>query len=274
MSALIDMPPELAPAQTHEQLPREARKRAPQPLPLEDRVVLVTGAASGLGAAIARDLLEQGARVALADINRMKSGEHAKAIDPLGERSLVLTCDVSDAEDCATAVERCVAHFGALDMLVNNAGTGATGSLQDLSVEDFDRVLSTNLRGPFLMVKAALPALLEGYDDEGGQIVNIVSTAARRAWANASAYHASNWGVLGLTQAMHAELRERGVRVTSVIAGGMNTPFLLDRHADLDPALLQDPATVALGVRFALTLPRGSVVPELMVLPQHETSWP
>lgn len=276
MSALIETLTEAALARP----PREVRATRispdglPQPMPLQDRVVFVTGAGSGLGAAIARDLIAQGARVALADLNRMKVGEHAQAIDPDGERSLVVTCDVGDSEDCIAAVERCVAHFGALDVLVNNAGTDVTSSVQDLSVADFDRVLSTNLRGPFLMVKAALPALLEGYDGEGGQVVNIASTAARRAWANASAYHASKWGLLGLTQALHAELRSKGVRVTSVIAGGMRTPFLLDRFADLDPELLQDPANVALGVRFALTLPRGSVVPELMVLPQNETSWP
>ena len=267
MSALIE-------TLADEALERRPRDDTPQPMPLQDRVVLVTGAASGLGAAIARDLLGQGAFVVLADINRLKAGEHAQTIDPDGERSLVVTCDVSDAEDCAQAVERCVTHFGALDVVINNAGTDVTRALQELSIEDFDRVLSTNLRGPFLLVKAALPALLEGYDGEGGQIVNIASTAARRAWANASAYHASKWGVLGLTQSMHAELRSRGVRVTSVIAGGMRTPFLLDRFTDLDPALLQDPANVALGVRFALTMPRGSVVPELMVLPQNETSWP
>ncbi|MGA0609302.1 SDR family oxidoreductase [Caldimonas sp. KR1-144] len=271
MSALIDSLAEEAFAREVEQT---ARVRTPQLLPLEDRVVFVTGAASGLGAAIARDLVEQGARVVLADINRLKAGQHAESIDPRGERSLVVTCDVSDAEDCVAAIERSVSHFGTIDALVNNAGTDVTCAIGDLSVADFDRVLSTNLRGPFLLIKAALPALIDGYDGEGGQIVNIASTAARRAWPNASAYHASKWGLLGLTQSIHAELRARGVRVTSVIAGGMRTPFLLDRFSDLDPALLQDPANVALGVRFALTMPRGSVVPELMVLPQNETSWP
>lgn len=246
----------------------------PQPLSLEGRVVLVTGAASGLGAAIARDLVGQGAHVVLVDIDRLKAGQCAESIDPEGRRSLVVTCDVSDADDCHAAVERSVSHFGALDAVINNAGTDVAEGIETLGIDDFDRILATNLRGPFLFCKAALPALLEGYDGDGGQIVNIASTAARRAWANASAYHASKWGVLGLTQALHAELRSRGVRVTSVIAGGMRTPLRLDRFADIDPALLQDPANVALGVRFALTMPRGSVVPEVMVLSQNESSWP
>jgi short-subunit dehydrogenase len=108
----------------------------------------------------------------------------------------------------------------------------------------------------------------------GGDIVNVASTAAKRAWPNASAYHASKWGLLGLSHALHAELRPLGIRVTAVIAGGMRTPFLLDRFPDLDPALLQDPATVAQAIRHALLLPRDSVIAELTVLPVRETSWP
>ncbi|MDK0767112.1 SDR family NAD(P)-dependent oxidoreductase, partial [Clostridium perfringens] len=88
-----------------------------------------------------------------------------------------------------------------------------------------------------------------------GDIVNITSTAAKRAWPNASAYHASKWGLLGLSHAMHAELREHGIRVTAVVAGGMRTPFLLDRFPDLDPEKLQDPAHVARAVCFALAQP-------------------
>src|SRR5205814_3905693 len=108
----------------------------------------------------------------------------------------------------------------------------------------------------------------------GGAIVNIVSTAARRAWSNAAAYHASKWGLLGLSHALHVEGRACGIKVTAVIAGGMRTPFLLDRFPDLDPALLQDPAHVAETVRFVLSQPDESVIPEVMVLPMRETSWP
>jgi short-subunit dehydrogenase len=107
-----------------------------------------------------------------------------------------------------------------------------------------------------------------------GDIVNIASTAAKRAWPNASAYHASKWGLLGLSHALHAELRPHGIRVTAVVAGGMRTPFLLDRFPDLDPTRLQDPASVALAIRHALLLPRESVIAELTIVPVHETSWP
>jgi short-subunit dehydrogenase len=101
-----------------------------------------------------------------------------------------------------------------------------------------------------------------------------VSTAALRAWANASAYHASKWGLLGLSHALHVEGRPHGIKVTAVIAGGMRTPFLMDRFPDIDPDLLQDPRNVAETVRHVLTVPRESVIPEVMVLPMRETSWP
>ncbi|MGB2607378.1 MAG: SDR family oxidoreductase, partial [Isosphaeraceae bacterium] len=107
-----------------------------------------------------------------------------------------------------------------------------------------------------------------------GHIVNIVSTAARRAWANASAYHASKWGLLGFSHALHVEARPHRVKVTAVIAGGMRTPFLTERFPDLDPGLLQDPANVAETIRFVLGQPAESVIPEIMVIPMRETSWP
>jgi short-subunit dehydrogenase len=108
----------------------------------------------------------------------------------------------------------------------------------------------------------------------GGHIVNVASTAAKRAWANASAYHASKWGLLGLSHAMHAELRQHNIKVTAVIAGGMRTPFLLDRFPDIDVTTLQDPMNVAQAIQSVLLLPNETVVAEIMVLPMKETSWP
>ena len=94
------------------------------------------------------------------------------------------------------------------------------------------------------------------------------------AWPNASAYHATKWGLLGLSHALHAELRPRGIKVCAVVAGGMRTPFLLDRFPDIDPGLLQDPRHVARVVRFVLEQPDETAIPEVSVLPMRETSWP
>ncbi|MFL6646594.1 MAG: SDR family oxidoreductase, partial [Sulfurifustaceae bacterium] len=91
---------------------------------------------------------------------------------------------------------------------------------------------------------------------------------------NASAYHASKWGLLGLSHALHAEARTHGIKVTAVVSGGMRTPFLLDRFPDIDTTKLQDARHVADVVHFVLTRPRETVIPEIMVLPMTETSWP
>ena len=241
---------------------------------LAQRTALVTGAGSGLGAAISRNLFGAGARVVLADLRADKAKAIAAQIDPEGQRTLAMACDVSQPDSAQAAVRACSEHFGGLDILVNNAGTDVTIDLEQLSIEDWDRVLATNLRGPFLLSKAALGALRAGDGGRGGHIVNIASTASRRAWANASAYHASKWGLVGLSQALYAELRTQGIRVSSVIVGGMKTPFLLERFKGIDETKLQDPANVAEAVRFVLTMPRESIIPEIMVLPLQESSWP
>ena len=121
------------------------------------------------------------------------------------------------------------------------------------------------------MSKLAFPVMRER---GSGHIVNVASTAAKRAWANAAAYHASKWGLLGFTHALHVEGRAVGIKVTAVVAGGMRTPFLFERFPDLDPELLQDPANVADTIRFVLTQPAETVIPEVMVIPMRETSWP
>jgi NAD(P)-dependent dehydrogenase (short-subunit alcohol dehydrogenase family) len=236
---------------------------------LEGKVVLVTGGAQGLGAAICRELAAHGASLVVVD--RSENVEKAADAFARGEaRAVGVRGDVGDERDTARFVDFALRHFDRLDAVVNNAGTDVTKDVDTLAVEEWDRVLRTNLRGPFLLAKAALPALKR----QGGDIVNITSTAAKRSWPNASAYHASKWGLLGFSHALHAELRPMGVRVTAIVTGGMRTPFLLDRFPDLDPARLQDPADVARTVRFALTQPRESCIAELTVVPLTESSWP
>lgn len=237
---------------------------------LTDKVVLVTGAASGLGEAIATQALACGANVVLLDRQSERLEQACGRLPDTPQRMLALEGDLLDREWLKQALSQVKARFGRLDVLVNNAGTDVTASMQLLSLEDWDRVIATNLSAPFALSKLALPLLIE----TRGQIVNIASTAALRAWPNACAYHASKWGVRGLSHALHAELRDLGVRVMCVVAGGMRTPFLLDRFEGLDLTRLQEPANVAKVIVMALDTPRGSAIPELMVLPELETSWP
>ena len=140
-----------------------------------------------------------------------------------------------------------------------------------MAVEDWERILTVNLTGPFIVSKNMFALMRQ---QGHGHIVNIISTAAKRAWANASAYHASKWGLLGLSHALHVEGRPHNIKVTAVISGGLRTPFLLDRFPDIDVRNLQDPRNVADTVRFVLSGPSDTVIPEIMVLPMRETSWP
>lgn len=236
---------------------------------LAGRAILVTGGGSGLGAAICATLAGAGARMAVVDLNAAAADKVAAALQADGGQAKAYAMDVGDETAVLQTLERIASDLGGLDAIVNNAGVDVTVGIKEMATSDWHRVVATNLTGPFLLSKHGLAHL-----NEGGHIVNIASTASRRAWPNASAYHASKWGLVGLTQALHAELRSTGVKVSAVIAGGMRTPFLLERFPDIDADLLQDPMNVARAVKFVLTQPPETVIPEVMVLPMKETSWP
>ncbi|MCA9857477.1 MAG: SDR family oxidoreductase [Dehalococcoidia bacterium] len=242
-----------------------------QEIHLDGQVAIVTGAASGLGLETVRLLASHGARVVLADVNTERVQALATELREGGADAVALTVDVASPQSVGDGVASVLDDLGRIDVLINAAGVDVTASATDLTPEDWRRVLGVNLDGPFLVSRAVLPTMRK---QGGGHIVNVASTAAKRAWANASAYHASKWGLLGLSHALHVEGREYGVKVTAVVAGGMRTPFLFDRFPDLDPELLQDPACVAETILFALCQPRDTVIPELTVLPMRETSWP
>jgi NAD(P)-dependent dehydrogenase (short-subunit alcohol dehydrogenase family) len=237
---------------------------------LSGKTILVTGGASGLGAALCRLLAASGANVAVGDLPD-RAANFAQTLEANGGRVHGMGFDVGDPAAAEQAIADTVKQFGRLDVLINNAGTDKTLPMGELSTADWLRVINTNLNGPFLLAKFASEHMKQS---GGGHIVNIASTAAKRAWPNASAYHASKWGLLGLSHAMHAELRPHNIRVTAVVVGGMRTPFLLDRFPDIDESKLQDPMNVARAVKSALLLPAESVVAEITVLPLQETSWP
>jgi NAD(P)-dependent dehydrogenase (short-subunit alcohol dehydrogenase family) len=236
---------------------------------LEGKAILVTGGGQGLGAAICTELASAGATVYVAELSD-RAEQVAASLCNEGMKAIAMRGDIGDETDVKRLLADVERRGGRLDGVVNNAGIDKTTGVDTLEVRDWDAIIRTNLRGPFLLAKFALPLLRKAQ----GDIVNVASTAAKRGWPNASAYHASKWGLLGLSYALHAEFREHKVRVTAVIAGGMRTPFLLDRFPDLDPAKLQAPRDVARAVRFALTQPRDSVIAEITVLPVQETSWP
>jgi NAD(P)-dependent dehydrogenase (short-subunit alcohol dehydrogenase family) len=238
---------------------------------LEKKCALITGGGGGLGSAICRELARGGASVVVADRDEAKAKAVAEGIQSAGGKAAALKVDIAKEQEVSAAVQGALRAFGRLDILVNNAAIDFTVPIDELTVEEWDAVIRVNLRAPFLFSQLAARIMkAEG----SGQIVNIASTAAKRTWPNASAYHASKWGLLGLSHALHAELRPFRIKVSAVVAGGMRTPFLLDRFPDIDPDVLQDPANVATTVRFLLTLPDETVIPEVTVIPMRESSWP
>lgn len=246
------------------------QKTAPDQ-PLANKVAIVTGGARGLGEATCRCLAEAGLKVVVADVQPILAEQLVAKIQEQEGDAIALPLDVSDPDQSTKLIDQVLDHYGKVDVLINNAGIDVTLSVEELDVRDWQRVMGVNLNGPFYMSKAVFPYLRE---QGGGQIINIVSTAAKRAWANASAYHASKWGLLGFSQALHVEGRPHNIKVTSVIAGGMRTPFLLERFPDIDINTLQDPMNVAETIKYLLMQPKDTVISEIMVLPMKETSWP
>lgn len=239
---------------------------------LSGQTAVVTGASRGLGKAISLELAGMGAAVAACDIDFTGAKGTATEAESLGPPALPVEMDVSDVDSIQRALDEIDRTMGGYNILVNNAGIDVTVPITDLDPSDWRAVIDVNLTGPFLLSREAFMHM--GRSTRRGHIVNIVSTAAKRSWANASAYHASKWGLLGLSHSLHVEGRQAGIAVTAVVAGGMRTPFILERFPDTDVSLLQDPSGVARVVGFVLTSPEGTVIPEVMALPTHETSWP
>jgi 3alpha(or 20beta)-hydroxysteroid dehydrogenase len=229
------------------------------------RVILITGAAGGLGAAQARRLVADGARVVLADIAEAEVKVLAEELDTDGgTRAVAVALDVRDPDQWAAAVERAQAEFGRLDGLVNNAGVLGIGTVADMPVEEFRSVVEVNQTGVFLGIQAVVPALRAA---GGGTIVNISSIDGMIGFKYLSAYCASKAAVLAISKTAAMELGPDGIRVNSVCPGVIETPMTdgLDAnvskwlHRTLPLRRLGTPPEVAAVVAF-LSSPDSSYV--------------
>jgi meso-butanediol dehydrogenase/(S,S)-butanediol dehydrogenase/diacetyl reductase len=192
---------------------------------------LVTGGARGIGAAIARRLAEEGAAVAVLALHEESAAHGAEEIAERGGRAIGVGGDVSAERDVERAVAEAIATFGRLDVMVNNAGTIAIGPVVDMNVETWDRLVEVNLRGVFLGCREAARQMIAQGD--GGRIINASSGAGRRGNALISAYAASKFGVIGLTQSLAVELAPHGITVNAYCPGHVtSTPMweLIDRE--------------------------------------------
>jgi NAD(P)-dependent dehydrogenase (short-subunit alcohol dehydrogenase family) len=187
-----------------------------------DRAAIVTGAASGLGAAVARRLAAESALVTCLDLDEAGAAATAASIADTGGRARAHACDVTDEASVADAVEAAASDHGRPTVLVNAAGVLRFSHSTETTLAEWNLVVGVNLTGTFLVCRATLPHLLDG----GGTIVNIASTAGIRGHAYAAAYCASKGGVIQLTRELAEEYKARGVRVNAVAPGGMRTPMV------------------------------------------------
>jgi 3-oxoacyl-[acyl-carrier protein] reductase len=191
---------------------------------LQDRIAVVTGAASGIGAGIADAFAREGADIVLADKAPQEQAEDIiAAIEGHGRKALFISTDVSDEASVRAMAEQAIARFGRVDILVNNAGIFTESLLEDMPVEDWDRVVGTNLRGPFLCTRMLIGQMLERGD---GRIINIASQLGQIGGTSVAHYCASKAGVIGLTKALAREVATRGVLVNAIAPGPIETPLL------------------------------------------------
>lgn len=184
------------------------------------KVALISGGARGMGASHARRLVEDGARVVIGDL--LEDDGTALAAELGAGNALFVRLDVTDLDSWTAAVTATVERFGRLDVLVNNAGIFTRGSVEDATVEDWNRTIAIDLTGNFLGMKAAVPAMKAA---GGGSIINISSIAGLVGFKNRAAYSAAKWGVQGLTKTSALDLGPAGIRVNSVHPGSVRTPM-------------------------------------------------
>jgi NAD(P)-dependent dehydrogenase (short-subunit alcohol dehydrogenase family) len=222
--------------------------------------VLVTGGASGLGHAVVRAVHEAGGTPLVLD-RRPPPADVAHRI-----------VDLADGRAAEAAVRELVENHGDLRGVVCAAGIDACGRLEDVDPDEWERVVAVNLLGTAAVVRAALPSVAR----TRGRVVTVASTLGLRAVADATAYCASKFGVVGFTRALATETAG-AVGVTLLVPGGMRTPFFDGRDPRYQPpadAHLNDPADVAAAILFALAQPPGCEIRELVVCPSTEGSWP
>ena len=180
---------------------------------LKDKVAYITGGSKGIGYGVAKILLNSGMKVAITSRTLSAAKEAAESLTKDDARILALESDVSSLASETKAIKQVTDHFGQLDVLVANAGVGHFASIEDLSEEDWKSTIDTNLTGVFNSVKASIDALKKSE----GYIITIASLAGTNFFANGSAYNASKFGLVGFSQAIMLDLRQYGIKVTTIM---------------------------------------------------------
>lgn len=228
---------------------------------LTGRVAVVTGGSEGIGKAVAHALAREGASVMLTSRSADRAVAVAAELDAVTPGTVRGTgCDVRDPAQCRALVEATVEAFGALHILVNNAGVGVFKPIQELTEEEYLVQVETNLNGVFFCTRAALAQLREADD---AWIINVGSLASRNSFGGGTGYNASKFGLLGMTEAMMLDLRYEGIRTSILMPGSVNTDF--GPHGDRPWAI--QPEDLAETVLHLLSSPSHTLVSRVEVRP-------
>jgi NADP-dependent 3-hydroxy acid dehydrogenase YdfG len=252
------------------------------PSKLTGTVALVTGASSGIGAATARRLAEDGASVALVARRKDRLDDVAAEIEKAGGTALVVEADITDRIQAGAAVQQAVEHFGRLDTLVNNAGLMLLGPVVGADVDEWERMLAVNVQGLLHTTHAALPHLLKAAEAgprKVADIVNISSIAGRVAWNGYGVYNLTKFGVNGFTESLRQEVTQRHVRVGVLEPGGVDTELGSHNKPEIQGAMITPfydttevltPDDIADGVAYMVTRPRHASIGELWIMPTDQ----
>ncbi len=234
--------------------------------PLAGKTALVTGASRGIGFAIAGSLGRMGAKIGICARDARKLDDAAGQLRRAGAEVVAMAADVTSAKDIAALVAKTVQSLGAIEILVNNAGTGYFGPTHEADEKNWDAVLDTNLKSVFLLSKAVAPGMIER---RSGHIINIASLAGKNAFKNGGIYCASKWGLMGLTECMAEDLREYGIRVSVICPGSVATDFG-SPTSKKDPAKMLQPDDIAHAVEMLVTQSPQSFISELLIRPTQK----
>ena len=236
---------------------------------LDEQVAVVTGAARGIGAAIAKHLGAMGARVFLTARDEKLLDGVAAEIRSAGGRATVVVCDVVDGDAIDRLAKKVQDEAARCDILVNNAGVATGGGpLHELAPGDWDTMIDVNLKAPYLLIRAFAPMMIAA---RYGHIVNISSLAGKNPLPNGAAYSASKWGLNGLTYSVAEELRPYNIRVSVVAPGSVNTDFGGSGSADAGKAARKiQPDDIARVVAMLVTQEAQSFVSEVLMRPTQK----
>lgn len=249
---------------------------------LTGTVALVTGASSGIGAATARELADQGATVVVVARRKDRLEALAAEITQAGGTALAVEADVADRDQAEAAVGQAVERFGRLDILVNNAGLMLLGPVVGADPQEWERMIAVNVQGLLHTTHAAMPHLLKAAEDGPRQvadIVNISSIAGRKAWANYGVYNLTKFGVNGFTESLRQELADRHVRVGVLEPGAVDTELGSHNNDTIHAEILNPfneqherlaPDDIADGIAYMVTRPRHAAIAELWVMPTDQ----